>query len=92
MSEKNLISVIESLKEWEALQEEAAAMVDNLKDQIKAEMTARNVEELSAGQYTARFTTVLSNRFDTTAFKKVLPDVYKAYTKQVSSRRFTISK
>ena len=91
MSEKNLISVIESLKEWEALQEEAAAMIDSLKDQIKAEMTARNVEELSAGQYTARFTTVLSNRFDTTAFKKIYGDLYKAFTKQVASKRFTIS-
>ena len=27
----------------------------------------------------------------TTAFKKVMPEIYKAYTKQVSSRRFTIS-
>lgn len=91
MSEKNLITVIESLKEWEALAEEAAEMVDSLKDQIKAEMTARNVEELEAGQYIARFTTVLSNRFDSTAFKKVMPDVYKAYTKQVTSRRFSVT-
>lgn len=91
MTEKELIAAIESYKEWTALQEEAAAMVDSLKDVIKAEMTARNVEELTAGQYTARFTTVLSNRFDTTAFKKVLPDVYKAYTKQVTSRRFTVA-
>ena len=27
----------------------------------------------------------------TTAFKKVMPDIYKAYLKQVSSRRFTIA-
>ena len=66
-------------------------MVDSLKDQIKAEMTARNVEELEAGQYIARFTTVLSNRFDSTAFKKVMPDVYKAYTKTVTSRRFSVT-
>lgn len=91
MTEKELIAAIESLKEWEALATEAAAMTDSIKDSIKAEMTARNVEELTAGQYTARFTTVLSNRFDTTAFKKVLPDVYKAYTKQTTSRRFTVS-
>lgn len=91
MSIETMIRTIETLKEWEALQEEAAAMVESLKDQIKAEMTARNVEELSAGQYTARFTTVLSNRFDSTAFKKVMPDVYKAYTKQVTSRRFSVT-
>ena len=49
------------------------------------------MEELIAGHYIVRYTSVLSNRFDSTSFKKVLPDLYKAYTKQVSSRRFTIS-
>ena len=47
--------------------------------------------ELTAGRYIVHWTSVLSQRFDTTAFKKVMPEVYKAYTKQVSSRRFTIS-
>ena len=91
MSTIELSAIIERLKEYEAIQAEAAAEVEALKDQIKAEMNSRGVEELEAGQYIARFTTVLSNRFDSTAFKKVMPDVYKAYTKQVSSRRFTIS-
>lgn len=92
MSEKNLISVIESLKEWEALQEEAAAMVENLKDQIKAEMTARNVDELTAGQYIARFTTVKSSRFDTKSFKeKFGAELYKSLCKEVTSRRFSVS-
>ena len=54
-------------------------------------MEAREVEELIAGQYIVRYTSVLTNRFDSTAFKKVMPEIYKAYTKQVSSRRFTIS-
>ena len=48
-------------------------------------------------------TSVLSQRFDSTAFKKVMPDVYKAYIKQVmpdvykayikqvSSKRFSIA-
>ena len=62
-----------------------------VRDEIKAEMLNRNTEELEAGQYIVRWTSVLSQRFDTTSFKKVMPDVYKAYTKQVSSRRFTIS-
>lgn len=54
-------------------------------------MDARELEEMIAGQYIIRYTAILSNRFDTTAFKKVMPEIYKAYTKQVSSRRFTIS-
>ena len=54
-------------------------------------MLTQDTEELEAGQYIIRWTSVLTNRFDTTAFKKVLPDVYKAYTKQITSRRFSIA-
>lgn len=89
MSRNDLIAKIEALNEWEAVIEEAEA--DALRDAIKAEMLERDTEELTAGQYIIRWTSVISNRFDTTAFKKVMPDVYKAYTKAVSSRRFSIS-
>ena len=82
---------IEALREWEAIEAEARAEAEAIRDSIKAEMNSRGVEELSSGKYIVRWTSVLSNRFDSTAFKKVMPDVYKAYTKQVSSRRFTIS-
>ena len=91
MSKNEIISKIEALNEWEALMEEARAEAEALRDSIKAEMMAQDTEELIAGPYIVRWTSVLSNRFDTTAFKKVMPDVYKAYTKQTSSRRFTIS-
>ena len=70
---------------------ELVAKIEALRDSIKAEMLERDTEELTAGQYIIRWTSVISNRFDTTAFKKVMPDIYKAYTKAVSSRRFSIS-
>lgn len=90
MSAIELSTIIEKLKEWEAIQAEAAAEVEALRDQVKAEMNARGVEELEAGQYIARFTTVLSNRFDTTVFKREHAEMYKQYTKQTTSRRFSI--
>ena len=90
MSMNDMISKIEALKEWEALAAEAAAEIESLKDAIKREMDARGVEEIEAGQYIARFTTVLSNRFDTTAFKREHGEMYKLYTKQTTSRRFSI--
>ena len=88
-----MIAKIEALNEWEAVIKEAKAKAeaDALRDAIKAEMLERETEELTVGQYIVRWTSVISNRFDTTAFKKVMPDVYKAYTKAVSSRRFSIS-
>ena len=91
MSTIEITSKIEALKELEALIEEAKAEAETLRDEIKTEILNRNTEEMEAGQYIVRWTPVLSQRFDSTAFKKVMPEVYKAYTKQVSSRRFTIS-
>ena len=91
MSTIEITSKIEALKELEALIEEAKAEAETLRDEIKSEMLNRDTEELEAGQYIVRWTSVLTQRFDTTAFKKVMPDVYKEYTKQVSSRRFSIA-
>ena len=91
MSTIDIATKIEALKELESLIEEAKAEAETLRDEIKAEMLNRDTEELEAGKYIVRWTSVLTQRFDTTAFKKVMPDVYKTYTKQVSSRRFSIA-
>lgn len=91
MSKIELLAKIELLNKYEAMVEEMKAQADTIRNEIKAEMDARELEEMIAGQYIIRYTAVLSNRFDTTAFKKVMPEIYKTYTKQVSSRRFTIS-
>ena len=91
MSQNEMISKIEALNEWEALMEEARCEAEAIRDSIKAEMMERGVEEMEAGKFIVRWTPILSNRFDSTAFKKIYGDLYKAYTKQVSSRRFTVS-
>lgn len=90
MSTVDIVSKIEELEELEKLIEEAKAEAETLRDEIKEEMYKRGTEELEAGKYIVRWTNVLSNRFDSTSFKKVMPEVYKAYTKQVSSKRFSI--
>ena len=91
MSKNELVAKIEALNEWESIMEEAKVEAEAIRDSIKAEMMERDTEELVAGKYIVRWTSVLSNRFDTTAFKKVYGDLYKAFTKQSQSRRFTIS-
>ena len=91
MSNIEITGKIEALKDLESLIEEAKAEAEALRDEIKTEMMNRNTEEMEAGQYIVRWTSVLTQRFETTAFKKVMPEVYKEYTKQVSSRRFSIA-
>ena len=80
MSTIEIQAQIESLRALEELIEEAKAEAETLRDAIKQEMLNRDTEELSAGQYIVRWTSVLTSRFDTTAF-----------TKQISSKRFSIS-
>ena len=91
MSINEMEKKIETLREWEELLEEAKAQVETLKDEIKAEMLARNNEEMTAGRYICRWTSILSNRFDSTTFKKEHAEMYKQYTKQTASRRFSIA-
>ncbi len=91
MSNNEIIKKIEALTEWETIIEDAKAEAEAIRDMLKAEMLEQNIEELEAGTYIIRWTSVLTNRFDTTAFKKSHGDMYKEFTKQVSSRRFSIS-
>ena len=91
MKTNELITKIEALNEWEALIEEAKAQADSIRDELKAEMLDRDTEELTAGQYIIRWSTVLTQRLDTTAFKKAHAELYKSFLKQSQSRRFSIS-
>ena len=91
MSQNEIISKIEQLKEWEAILEEAQAEAEALRDSIKQQMLEDGTEEMAIGAYIIRWTSVLSNRFDSTAFKKEHADLYKTFTKQVASKRFSIA-
>lgn len=92
MTKKALIEKIEMLNEAEAQLDEISKVVESLKDEIKAEMLRKKLEEYEVGKYIIRWTSVLSNQFDTKAFKQSHTKLYKEFTKQVASRRFKISK
>ena len=92
IEEQKIIAKIKALEELEELIDEAKAEAEKLRDDIKGEMKKRNTEEMVVGNYIVRWTEYLSNRFDSSAFKKLFPQLYKEFTKEVTSRRFTISK
>lgn len=91
MSTNNIITKIEELKELEALLEEVKAEADAIRDELKQTMLDRGTEELEAGKYILRYQSIVSNRFDSSAFKKALPDLYKSFTKQSISKRFSVA-
>ena len=87
-----IIANIEALHEWEEVQAEANAQVEAYKDFLKSVLTDNDLSELTAGKYIVRWTTVTTNRIDTGALRKQLPDIAKQFTKASTSRRFTVSK
>lgn len=91
MSTIELESRIAKMQEWEAIAEEAKQEADAIRNTIKEELQKRNATELVAGKFIVRWTSVTSNRFDSSAFKKVHGDLYKAFCKAVESRRFSVS-
>lgn len=91
MSTNELTSKVRELKELKAMAEELAAEITAIEDVLKAEMLARDTGEMTVDVYKVRWTKVTSSRFDTTAFKKAMPELAQQFTKQTHSRRFTVA-
>ena len=87
----NIDSIMKELAEYIRMQEEATAMVESLKDQLKERMTATGVESLAGSEHKATYKAVTSSRIDTTRLKKDLPDIAARYTKTTTARRFTFA-
>ena len=69
MANNELLNKIEALNEWEALMEEARAEAEAIRDSLKQEMLERGTEELEVGQYMVRYQTIVTNHFNSSAFK-----------------------
>jgi len=86
-----LDSKIKELRELRRMMDELQTEIDGITDTIKAEMTARNVDTLAGADWKATWKAVTTNRLDSTALKKELPDIAARYTKASVSRRFTLA-
>ena len=87
----NIDIIMKELAEYIRMQEEAATMVESLKDQIKERMSAAGVDSLAGSEHKATYKAVTSSRVDTTSLKKDLPEIAARYTKTTTARRFTFS-
>lgn len=91
MGTNELNAKVKELRELQQLIEEATAEAEAIKDELKAYMTAQNIEEMNVGLFTVRYKTVTSGRFDTEAFKAEHGVLYAGYIKQTQTRRFSIA-
>lgn len=91
MKNQEIRNAVAELQDLYAAQDLLKAQITEREQAIKEEMENRELEELNLGNVIVRFTNILSNRFDTTAFKKLHKDLYNEFIKQVASRRFSIA-
>ena len=91
MSIHELEAKAKELMEIRAQLDELEAQKTALEDAIKMAMAEAGQESIKAGAYSMTWKVVTSNRFDTTAFKKAMPELAAQYTKEARSCRFTIN-
>ncbi|WP_405308351.1 hypothetical protein [Methanobrevibacter sp.] len=91
MKNSEIRKTINELQELYTAQELLKAQISEREQAIKEEMEAREVEVIDLGNVIVRFTSILSNRFDTSNFKKLHKDLYNLFVKQVYSKRFSIA-
>lgn len=89
MSTNEITAKIRELRELEAMKEELDREIEMYKDLIKLQMG--DTEELRAGEYRVTWKTVTSQRIDTAALKKALPEIAERFTKSTTVRRFLIA-
>ena len=51
----------------------------------------KGAKKMTVDIFKIRWTKVTSHRFDSTSFKKAMPELYGQFTKQTESRRFSIA-
>ena len=77
------------LKDIEAQIAELKKKADTIKDEIKAEMGSDEHREVEG--FKVNYTIVISTTLDSTKLKKELPDLWKKYSKEGITRRFSIT-
>ncbi len=86
----NLENEIRDIRALEAKIAELDEMKKEKEALIKSVLDEAGLEEMKIGAFTVRFTNIVRNNFNTTAFKKKYLELYNAFIKQSNYRKFSI--
>lgn len=87
----DLENEIRNIKALEAKINELNELKKEKETVIKTVLKDAGVEEMRIGAYTVRYTNVVRNNFNASAFKKKYLELYNAFIKQSTYRKFSIS-
>ena len=84
----DIITKVQELMELRRMAEELQAEIEALQEAVKSFMGSE--ETMIVGAFKVSYKSVTSSRLDSSALKRELPDVAARYTKQTTTRRFTV--
>ena len=85
----DIIAKVQELMELRRMSEELQTEIDALQEAVKDFMGSE--ESMIAGAFKVSYKNVTSSRLDSAALKRDMPNVAALYTKQTTTRRFTVS-
>jgi len=91
LKKANLEAEVHAIRVLEAKEAELRELRLEKEAIIKSVMDEVGVEELQIGAFTVRFTNIVRNNFNTSAFKKKYLELYNAFIKQTNYRKFVIA-
>lgn len=91
MTNKQLDNRVKKIQALEAQVNELEKEAEAIRAEIKADLESKGEDEHNTGSFIIRWKEIITSRLDSKALKAALPDVFNAYSRESSSRRFTIA-
>ena len=91
MSIYEIDAKVKELKELRDMEAEVKSSIAAIEDSLKAEMLAKNTDVLSGKYYLITWKTIITNRFDSAAFKLTHADLFNQFSRSTTTRRFVIA-
>lgn len=91
ISKDQLQNKVKDLRQLKRMQEELKAEIEAIQGEITEYMETENTDIITGLDYKITWKLYTSNRLDSTALKKDLPDLFSKYAKETSYRKFILS-
>ena len=91
MSIYEIDAKVKELKELRDMEAEVKSSIAAIEDSLKAEMLAKNTDVLFGKDYLITWKTIITNRFDSAAFKLTHADLFNQFSRSTTTRRLVIA-
>ena len=91
MSIHEIDAKVSELRELRDMEAEVKSAITAIEDALNAEMLAKNTDVLAGKDCTVTWKTIVTNRFDSAAFKLTHADLFAQFSRSSTSRRLVIA-